>query len=121
MLPHGITNGIAGSASSNFPLRSGKASLFQGGVRAVSFVTGGFVPAAARGKAVNGLLQHVDIPATFAALAGATIPSTEGLNVWDVVATGAESPRTEVPLNVDTSRVAKAAGLAAGFADCDCG
>merc|ERR1711920_715736 len=112
-LPHGIADGVAGSASSNFPLRAGKASLFQGGVRAVSFVTGGFVPEKARGKAVNGLLQHVDVPATFAALAGASIPSTEGFNVWDVLANGAETPRKEVPLNVDTSRIAKACGLAA--------
>lgn len=110
MLPHGIINGVAGSASSNFPLRSGKASLFQGGVRAMSFVTGGLVPVHARGSTVTGLLQHVDIPATFAALAGTSIPNTEGFNVWDVVATGALSPRKEVPLNVDTSRIAKACG-----------
>jgi len=73
----------------------------------VSFVTGGFLPATARGKVANGLLQHVDVPATFAALAGANIPSTEGFNVWDVLANGAETPRKEVPLNVDTSRVAR--------------
>merc|ERR1719384_2044584 len=67
------------SASSNFPLRGGKATLFEGGVRGVSFVTGGLVPKAALGTEFHGLLQHVDIPATFAALGGL---SCQALMVW---------------------------------------
>jgi len=100
------------SASSNFPLRGGKATLFEGGVRGVSFVSGGFLPTSAAGRVVNGLLQHVDIPATMAALAGAQIPSADGLDVWDVVAHGAESPRTEVPVNIDPEDCAQANGAA---------
>lgn len=99
-MPH-FQEGLPASAASNFPLRGGKTTLFEGGVRGVSFVTGGWLPASASGHVVDGLLQHVDIPVTLAALAGALIPNADGLNVWDVVASGAASPRTEVPLNLD--------------------
>jgi arylsulfatase A-like enzyme len=95
-----------GSASSNFPLRGGKTTLFEGGVRGVSFLTGGLLPASASGKEYSGLLQHVDIPATMARLAGAELEA-DGLDVWSAITSGAPSPRTEVPLNVDVSTLAK--------------
>jgi len=120
MLPPGA-GGLAGSASSNYPLRSGKASLFQGGVLGASFVTGGFLPKSARNTTVTGLLQHVDVPATFVALAGTAFSSTDGFNVWDTVAHGADSPRIEVPLNVDTSKLTEAVGALAGKTCETCG
>merc|ERR1712146_553023 len=40
---------LPASAASNFPLRGGKTTLFEGGVRAISFVTGGLIPPAASG------------------------------------------------------------------------
>ena len=66
----GLDEGGALSVSSNWPLRAGKATLFEGGVRGVSFVAGGYLPDAARGKTRSELMQHVDIPATMARLAG---------------------------------------------------
>jgi len=89
------------SASSNYPLRAGKVTLFEGGVRGVSFVTGGLVPPAARGKVVHGLLQHVDATTTLAALGGASLPLADGYDVLNVITQDAKSPRTEVPINVD--------------------
>lgn len=89
------------SASSNYPLRAGKTTLFEGGVRGVSFLSGGFLPQAAAGREVYGLLQHVDVARTLAALANASLPLADGYDVWSVIADGAPSPRTEVPVNVD--------------------
>jgi len=103
-----------GSASSNFPLRSGKTSLFQGGVRIVSFVTGGFVPESARNTTETGLLFHVDAPTTLAALGSARSLGDDGFDVWDAVMSEAASPRQEVPLAVDFSLFTELAGSKMG-------
>ena len=100
----------AWSAASNFPLRGGKTTLFEGGVRGASFVTGGanVFPASARGQTRQGnehLMQHVDVPATMASLAGAKwgdSKAVDGLDIWDAVTKGSPSNRDEVPVNVDT-------------------
>jgi arylsulfatase B/arylsulfatase I/J len=114
MLPHGVGGGNGGSCSSNYPLRGGKGTMFQGGVRGASFVTGGLVPASARNSTVTGLLQHVDIPTTLAALAGVNMSGTsDGFDVWNSITSGDPSPRQEVPVNVDTSLLPKVLSLAA--------
>lgn len=104
-------NVFPGSASSNFPLRAGKTSLFEGGVRGISFISGGLLPSEAAGKEYRGLLQHVDIPATLATMGSASMPGIDGLDVWEAIVNGSASPRTEVPLNVDRSRLAKLCSL----------
>lgn len=72
----------------------------------MSFVTGGVVPAAVRGSQYHGLLQHVDIPATMAILGGTALDA-DGFDVWQALVSGMDSPRNEVPLNVDTSKIGK--------------
>ena len=51
-------NGEAGA--NNWPLRGGKYSMFEGGIRANSFVSGGLLPAAVRGTTLHGLLHVSD-------------------------------------------------------------
>ena len=62
--------GNAAAAANNWPLRGGKSTDWEGGVRVPGFVGGGFVPPAARGRRVEGLMGAWDWYATLAALAG---------------------------------------------------
>merc|ERR1719305_2021192 len=62
------SDGAAGA--NNYPLKGGKLSNWEGGIRGNAFVSGGFVPAALRGSRYDGLVTLWDWYATFAALAG---------------------------------------------------
>ena len=98
-------NGAAGG--NNFPLRGGKKSNFEGGVRVNAFVSGGLVPAAVRGTTTEALMGSEDWYATFCGLAGidatdakaaaAGLPPVEGYDLWPLLS-GANmtGPRTEV-------------------------
>ena len=65
------------SAASNFPLRGGKYSDLEGGVRAAAFVAGGAVPKAFRGTRSQVVMHIADWYATFAFLAGLPYPTDE--------------------------------------------
>jgi arylsulfatase B len=66
--------------------------LWEGGVKGVSFVSGGFVPIAMRGTQNNDPVHIADWYSTFAALAGADptdaaaakagLPAVDGVNLW---------------------------------------
>eukprot|EP00966_Prymnesium_polylepis_P135484 3131865-Prymnesium_polylepis.1 len=47
-------------AASNFPLRGGKYTYFEGGLRTTAFVTGGLLPPALRGKNVSSPIHVCD-------------------------------------------------------------
>ena len=57
-------------AASNYPLRGGKYSDFDGGVRTAAFLAGGAVPPAKRGTAFDGVVSIADWMATLCELAG---------------------------------------------------
>ena len=61
-------NGSAGG--SNWPLRGGKGSIWQGGVRGVSWAAGGWLPPVVRGTSYTGLTAVWDWYATLCELAG---------------------------------------------------
>ena len=54
----------------NFPLRGGKNSYLEGGSRMHTAISGGFLPAALRGKVSNALTSNVDFWPTLSWLAG---------------------------------------------------
>ena len=98
------------SAGSNFPLRAGKGTVFQGGVRSIGMVAGGVVPAAVRGttvgeKGVGSEMTHaVDWLPTVLTLVGgeSLIPANvDGEDIWAVLTQKAAVKRTSVPLNIN--------------------
>ena len=104
-----------GGGANNYPLRGGKLSNWQGGIRGNAFVSGGLVPESARGTKVDGLIHLCDWYATFCALAGvdpvdeqasvAGLPPVDGVNVWPLVSgQNATSPREDIfigPMVID--------------------
>jgi arylsulfatase I/J len=98
-------NGAAGA--NNWPLRGGKKSNWEGGVRVNSLASGGLLPAAQRGRTLEDFVAMEDFYVTYCALAGvsphdakaeaAGLPPVDGLNLWPLLSgSNATGPRTEV-------------------------
>ncbi len=90
----------------NGPYRDGKGSLFEGATRVCACANW---PGHIKAQTVDGLIHAVDIYPTLAALAGASTGKCrplDGLNVWDTIAEGKPSPRTEIVYNVEPFRAA---------------
>ncbi|XP_065839147.1 arylsulfatase B-like isoform X2 [Oscarella lobularis] len=99
----------AGGGANNYPLKGGKTSNWQGGVRVNAFVSGGFVPESMRGKKLNGSIAVCDWYATFCHFAGvdpsdakaaaAKLPPIDSMNMWPYVSGQVTtSPRQDVPI-----------------------
>jgi arylsulfatase A-like enzyme len=107
------------AGAQNVPLKGGKLSLNEGGVRAVAVANWpGAIPA---GAPVEAPMHVTDLYPTLVALAGGTIEQTlpvDGRDVWPAIAHGAPSPHAEIPIGVGRSRGALRSGkwkLAAAF------
>lgn len=97
------------NAANNWPMRGGKYSLFEGGIRVSAFMSGGFLPATLRGTVQNGMIHIADWYSTFSHLAGVDptdsraatsgLPPIDSINMWPFLsgAVGA-SPRTFIPI-----------------------
>ena len=99
----------SGYGGNNFPLKGGKASNWEGGVRVNSFAAGGAIPVARRGQTESGLIEISDWYTTFCAIAGvdptdavaqaAGLPAIDGLNMWPLLSgTNTTSPRPYIIL-----------------------
>jgi arylsulfatase A-like enzyme len=88
----------------NGPYREGKGTLYEGATRVCAFANW---PGHIKAGTVDGLIHVVDIYPTLAALAGASTTRCkplDGLNVWDTIAQGNPSPRTEIVYNIEPFR-----------------
>ncbi|CAE8657425.1 unnamed protein product [Polarella glacialis] len=74
---------VPGSAN-NYPLKGGKYSDWEGGVRTNAFMSGGFIPQALRGTKFSGVVSIADWYGTFCELAGveSTDDAALAANVW---------------------------------------
>ena len=97
-------------AANNFPLKGGKHTDWQGGVRVNAFVSGGYLPEKMRGGKTEGYIHLADWYATFCALAGvdptderaakAKLPPIDSLNMWPLISgQNSTSPRTDIPIS----------------------
>lgn len=90
---HGTTcfNGEAGA--NNYPLRGGKYTMFEGGIRVNAFVSGGFVPPERRGTTLNDMIHIADWYGTLCDVAGvedctdasaakAGLPPVDSVSAW---------------------------------------
>eukprot|EP00040_Diaphanoeca_grandis_P007156 m.39919 g.39919 ORF g.39919 m.39919 type:complete len:571 (-) comp18337_c0_seq1:239-1951(-) len=95
----------------NMPLRGQKGSMYEGGIRSVSFIWSALIPVQAQGTTYGGLLHLVDWLPTFMSLAtnGQFDAKREvkleldGFDVWNAIITNSTSPRTELVHNFDSS------------------
>lgn len=100
----GTDNGSPAKSGSNHPLRGGKTSNWEGGIRVPTFVSGGALPKIAHGRTLDGLVHVSDWYSTFSAIAGLgpevdpSGPSLpDSINVWPYLAGKIDqSPRTEI-------------------------
>jgi len=97
-------------SGNNEPLRGGKTSDFEGGIRVNSFVTGGLIPEKMRGTETHALMHFADWYGTFCYLAGANatdqvaidngLPDTDSINQWPILSgERTVSIRTEVQIS----------------------
>ena len=105
-------------AANNYPLRGGKHSNFDGGVRANAFASGGLLPAPVRGTKLDALAGIWDWYGTFCSLAGidqedhraaaAKLPPVDSVDLWPVLSGAvapSAGPRREVALGTCANAV----------------
>jgi arylsulfatase A-like enzyme len=82
-----------GKVTSNGPLRAGKGTIYEGGIRVCAFANWpGHIPA---GKTINEPLHAVDWYPTLTKLVGANVNQKlplDGRDIWPVLTQGAKSP-----------------------------
>eukprot|EP01083_Nonionella_stella_P307519 1081263_1 len=108
---NGGASGVNTASGNNWPLRGGKHSDFEGGVRANAFVTGGYLSEKRRGKSVDGYIHICDWYETFAVIVGVdtsnlppltneSIPKLDSMNIYGLIdGSNLTSPRMEIPLS----------------------
>ena len=86
-----ISNVLSLFLNSNMPLRAGKATLFEGGVKGVGFMNGGdnVIPSKARGSSSDILSHTVDwLPTVVNGAVGQALPANvafDGVSMWDTL------------------------------------
>jgi arylsulfatase A-like enzyme len=111
------------SGATNFPLRGGKYSDWEGGVRATAFVSGGYLPPDRRGKVLHDPIHICDWYATLPALAGvdvreeetkassssssdkSRIPPVDAVNVWPLILGTSEGIQEDSSRHLDSTMI----------------
>jgi len=119
--------GTVTEGASNFPLRGGKKSLWEGGVRATAFITGGWLPEDRRGEEMNALMHVTDWLPTLCSIAGISPTGNLALDGYDQSGNFINgvldeySPREEILLNVVMYQTPESDGTSSACHDDFCG
>ena len=98
------TDNGGGPWYSNSPLKGTKETLYEGGIRAASFLLSPLL--SQPGRRYEGFLHLVDWTPTFLRLAGLrdAAPDIDGVDVWDAVNRDEPAPRESIIHNIDQMR-----------------
>ena len=105
-------NGGPLNHATNHPLRGGKHTFYDGGLRVEAFLSGGAIPAALAGTSWDGLAHASDIYLTLTeGYAGVAVDPAktggpapiDGYNLWPAILSSGASPRTEIIHQVNNS------------------
>ena len=91
--------GNLGGSGNNYPLRGGKYTFWEGGVKGIGFMASPLLKDAE--KTYDGLISGVDWYSTIANLAGLNDKNTgnitaDGVDIWQAVKNNASSPRNTI-------------------------
>ncbi|XP_015113877.1 arylsulfatase B [Diachasma alloeum] len=104
------TGGAEGNAGSNWPLRGGKYSLYEGGVRGVAAI---WSPRLRRMAQVSNNLMHITdwLPTLYRAAGGNVrdLGDVDGIDYWDHFSRDTEAPRQSLLINIDERKKTEAA------------
>ncbi|XP_068240198.1 arylsulfatase B-like isoform X2 [Palaemon carinicauda] len=93
--------------ASNWPLRGGKATLWEGGIRAPAFIHSPLLPNP--GTVTNQLHHITDWFSTIVNIAGVNPPKVDGMNHWDALVGLSDHPRKTMICNIQNVEKFKAA------------
>ena len=104
---------VKGWGANNYPLKGGKNTDWQGGLRVNAFVSGGYLPENRRGQKTEGYIHIADWYSTFCSLAGVdptdeqaaatNLPPIDSLNMWPLISgENLTSPRVDIPVTNKT-------------------
>jgi arylsulfatase A-like enzyme len=107
LIVHTDNGGNLGGGGNNYPLRGGKYTFWQGGVRGVAFINSPLLPASTHGLKWNGLSHAVDMYTTIATLGGASAEmlsagavGPDGIDIWPSIVANTSSTRESLVLQM---------------------
>lgn len=102
----GDNGGAPKNGGYNWPLRGSKGTLYEGGIRQASWMWGSMLKDSVRGTIYKGQVHLADMLPTLMSVAtgGHWAPGEnkklDGMDVWQAISSGTESPRNVTLLNV---------------------